>query len=49
MKARQLLIIIFAALLAGCQTMSTKYSSTHLPVNLGVEVLFTKHLNLIRG
>jgi uncharacterized protein YbbC (DUF1343 family) len=49
MKARQLLIIIFAALLAGCQTNSTKYSSTHLPVNLGVEVLFTKHLNLIRG
>jgi uncharacterized protein YbbC (DUF1343 family) len=36
-------------LLAGCQTMPTKNSSVRPPVKLGVEVLFEKHLDLIRG
>ena len=40
---------LFAALLAGCQTMPTQYSSAHPPVKLGVEVLFAKHLDLIHG
>jgi uncharacterized protein YbbC (DUF1343 family) len=49
MKARQLFVSIFAALLAGCQTMPNKNLTTRLPVKLGVEVLFEKHLDLIRG
>jgi uncharacterized protein YbbC (DUF1343 family) len=49
MKARQLIVSIFAVLLAGCQTMPTKNSSARPPVKLGVEVLFAKHLDLIRG
>ncbi len=49
MKTQPLFISIFAALLAGCQTMPTQNSSTHPPVKLGVEVLFAKHLDLIRG
>ena len=49
MKTRHFFITIFAALLAGCQTMPTKNLSTHPPVKLGVEVLFAKHLDLIRG
>ena len=36
-------------LLAGCQTMPTKNSSARPPVKLGVEVLFEKNLDLIRG
>ncbi len=36
-----------ATLLAGCTTMNTKNSRP--PVKLGVEVLFEKHLDLIRG
>lgn len=49
---KQLLIILFAALITGCQTtpiMPTQNSSVHPPVKLGVEVLFAKHLDLIRG
>ena len=42
-------LCFFAALLAGCQTMPKKISSTRPPVKLGVEVLFEKHLDLIRG
>jgi uncharacterized protein YbbC (DUF1343 family) len=42
-------ICVLAALLAGCQTMPTKKISTRSPVKLGVEVLFAKHLDLIRG
>ena len=34
-------------LLAGCHTMNAK--TTRLPVKLGVEVLFEKHLELVRG
>jgi len=43
---------LFAALLAGCQTASTmskKNSCARPPVKLGVEVLFEKRLDLIRG
>ena len=36
-----------ATLLAGCTTMNTKNSRP--PVKLGVEVLFEKRLDLIRG
>jgi uncharacterized protein YbbC (DUF1343 family) len=49
MNARKFLLCLFAALLAGCQTMPTKNSSARPPVKLGVEVLFAKHLDLIRG
>jgi uncharacterized protein YbbC (DUF1343 family) len=49
MNARVILIFIFAALFAGCQSMPTKNSSARLPVKTGVEVLFAKHLDLIRG
>ena len=49
MKTRPLLLCIFAALLAGCQTMTTQNSSARPPVKPGVEVLFAKHLDLIRG
>jgi uncharacterized protein YbbC (DUF1343 family) len=49
MKARPFLICIFAALLAGCQTMNTQNPSPRPPVKLGDEVLFEKHLDLIRG
>ncbi len=41
---------ILAALLAGCSSMSTqKTTATRPPVKLGVEVLFEKHADLIRG
>jgi len=49
MNARPFLFCIFAALLGGCQTMPTPYSSARPPVKPGVEVLFAKHLDLIRG
>ena len=49
MKTGPLFICLFAALLAGCQTMPTQNSSTHPPVKLGVEVLFAKHFDLVRG
>jgi uncharacterized protein YbbC (DUF1343 family) len=49
MNARHFLIYVFAALIAGCQTMPKKNSSTRPPVKLGVEVLFEKRLDLIRG
>ncbi len=49
MKVHQFLTCIFTVLLTGCQTMTTKNSSTHPPVKLGDEVLFEKHLDLIRG
>ena len=38
-----------ATLLAGCSTMTTKTYSSRPPVKLGVEVLFEKRLDLIRG
>jgi uncharacterized protein YbbC (DUF1343 family) len=42
--------LFLAVLLAGCSTMSTqKTAVTHPPVKLGVEVLFEKHLDLVRG
>jgi len=41
---------VLAVLLAGCSSMSTqKTSATRPPVKLGVEVLFEKHPDLIRG
>jgi uncharacterized protein YbbC (DUF1343 family) len=49
MNTRFYSLCFFAALLAGCQTMPKKISSTRPPVKLGVEVLFEKHLDLIRG
>ena len=49
MKPRQLLICVLTALLTGCQTMPAHKTSTRPPVKLGVEVLFEKHLDLIRG
>ena len=49
MKANPLFIYFFAALIAGCQTMTTKTHSDRPPVKLGDEVLFEKHLDLIRG
>ena len=38
-----------ATLFAGCTTMNTKNNSIHPPVKLGVEVLFEKRADLIRG
>ncbi len=50
MRARLFLLCVFAALLAGCQTTPMKTTASHRPpVKLGVEVLFAKHLDLIRG
>jgi len=49
MNRRPFLLCIFAALLGGCQTMPTPNSSARPPVKPGVEVLFAKHLDLIRG
>lgn len=40
--------LCLAALFAGCQTMPKK-SSARPPVKLGVEVLFEKHFDLVRG
>lgn len=49
MKAR-LFGIIIALLLAGCSSMPTqKSTATSPPTKLGVEVLFEKHADLIRG
>jgi uncharacterized protein YbbC (DUF1343 family) len=48
MNAR--IFTVLAVLLAGCSTMSTqKTIATRPPVELGVEVLFEKHADLIRG
>ena len=41
--------LCLAALLAGCTTMNHKNNSIHPLVKLGVEVLFEKRLDLIRG
>ena len=50
MKFFQYSILIgLATLCAGCQTMTTKTHSDRPPVKLGDEVLFEKHLDLIRG
>src|ERR1039458_650642 len=49
MNTRFYSLCFFAALLAGCQIMPKKISSTRPPVKLGVEILFAKHLALIRG
>jgi uncharacterized protein YbbC (DUF1343 family) len=49
MNARSITICLFAVLLAGCQTMRTPKSTQRLPVKLGVEVLFEKHPELVRG
>jgi len=50
MKTPRLFFCLFAALLAGCQTTPMKTTVSHRPpVKPGVEVLFAKHLDLIRG
>lgn len=44
------LCALFAVLLAGCSSMPIqKTAATRPPVKLGVEVLFEKHLDLVRG
>ena len=46
----RLTVCFFAALLAGCQTTPMKTTASHRPpVEPGDEVLFEKHLDLIRG
>lgn len=42
-------LCLAAAVLAGCQTTPQKSSGQHLPVKLGVEVLFEKRLDLLHG
>ena len=49
MKWIRLILLSLATLLAGCQSMPTKNSSARPSVKLGDEVLFEKHLGLIRG
>jgi uncharacterized protein YbbC (DUF1343 family) len=50
MKAFLPSLLLCAALFTGCKTMShTPDSSVRPPVKLGEEVLFEKHLDLIRG
>ncbi len=50
MKTTRLFFCLLAALLAGCQTTPMKTTTSHRPpVKPGVEVLFEKHLDLIRG
>jgi uncharacterized protein YbbC (DUF1343 family) len=49
MKLARVCLILCTALLAGCHTMPQKNSATRPPVKLGVEVLFEKHLDLLRG
>ena len=49
MNAPRFWMVLCAALLAGCQSMPTKNTTTRPPVKLGVEVLFEKHPDLIRG
>lgn len=47
---KRCLFFLFAILLVGCHDISkTKRLSSDTPVKLGVEVLFEKHLDLIRG
>jgi len=46
---RLLIILALATLFSGCQTRSNHPSPARPPVRLGVEVLFEKHLDLIRG
>ena len=43
------LFFCLAALFTGCQTMTITKTTQHPPVKTGVEVLFAKHLDLIRG
>lgn len=50
MKKRLLSLCLLAAMLAGCNCMpASKKSAVRPPVKLGDEVLFEKHLDLIRG
>src|SRR5580704_210940 len=50
MNRRLLSIGLLATMLAGCQCMSPcQKSAARPPVKLGDEVLFEKHLDLIRG
>jgi uncharacterized protein YbbC (DUF1343 family) len=49
MKLRQINLYVFAALVAGLQTVPAKTCSARPPVKLGDEVLFEKRLDLIRG
>ncbi len=43
------LFICLASLIAGCHAMNTPHPSPRPPVKLGVQVLFEKHPDLIRG
>lgn len=50
MNPRPFLVCIFAALLAGCQSMPvSQNSASRPPVKLGLQVLFEKHMDLVRG
>ena len=50
MNARIFLSSVFAVLLAGCQSMPThNTSAARPPVKLGIEVLFEKYPELVRG
>jgi uncharacterized protein YbbC (DUF1343 family) len=50
MKAGKFSLCLSVMLLAGCQTTPMKTTApNHPPVKLGVEVLFEKHLDLLRG
>ncbi len=50
MNAHIFLSSVLAVLFAGCQSMPAyNPSATRPPVKLGVEVLFEKHLDLVRG
>ncbi len=46
---RRFALALLAALLTGCQTAPNHSVPARPPVKLGVEVLFEKHLDLIRG
>ena len=48
-KFRLLIFLSLAAWLAGCQTMNAPKPASRPPVKLGVEVLFEKRLDLVRG
>lgn len=42
-------LLLFAGLFAGGRTMSAQDASNRKPVKPGIEVLFEKRLDLIRG
>ena len=49
MKTLRWITLFFMVALGGCQTRPGHDSASYPPVKLGVEILFSKHLDLIRG